>query len=181
MHGLAAAVLFAAQWASAADPFALSSAAFSDGGTLAAKHTGNLRENPNCVGENISPPLAWANLPAGTKSLALVILDPEGSGGLGVVHWVAYGIPAATSGFAEGEVSTLSDKFVPGKGSAGLGHYLGPCVRPATGNQHFVFTLIATDFEPGELPAGLTREELLAKVKGHSKGAVSLTAVYGRP
>ncbi len=66
------------------------------------KRSGN---NPNCVGENVSPQLSWVNPPAGTKSFALLMVDPEGRGGAGVNHWVAYGIPADVTGFAEGEVS----------------------------------------------------------------------------
>jgi phosphatidylethanolamine-binding protein (PEBP) family uncharacterized protein len=59
---------------------------------LATKNAGNIKTNPNCIGENVSPPLAWSNVPPGTKSLALIMTDPEGRGGLGVDHWVAYGI-----------------------------------------------------------------------------------------
>src|SRR3954466_4952041 len=98
--GIAAAVLIG-QAANAAEPFSLTSPAFKDGGTLATKNAGNIKTNPNCIGENVSPPLAWSNAPAGTKSFALVMTDPDGRAGLGVVHWVAYGIPASTTGFGE--------------------------------------------------------------------------------
>ena len=81
-----------------ADPLTLTSPAFQDNGTLATKNAGNDKSNPNCVGENISPPLEWRNPPAGTKSFALILFDPEGRAGLGVVHWVAYGIPASVTG-----------------------------------------------------------------------------------
>ena len=53
---------------------------------MAAKNAGNNKANPNCVGENVSPPLAWSNVPADTKSFALIVIDPEGSVGLGSVH-----------------------------------------------------------------------------------------------
>jgi phosphatidylethanolamine-binding protein (PEBP) family uncharacterized protein len=49
--------------------------------------------NPNCIGQSISSPLEQANPPAGTKSFVLLLLDPEGRGGLGVVHMMIYGIP----------------------------------------------------------------------------------------
>src|SRR5947209_12073093 len=74
----------------AADPFMLKSSAFEDNGKMAAKYAGNNKQNPNCVGENISPELSWHNPPAGTKSFALLLFDPEGRGGLGVSHWVSY-------------------------------------------------------------------------------------------
>ena len=148
---------------------------------LATKNAGNIKTNPNCVGENVSPPLSWSNVPAGAKSFALVMVDPEGRGGLGVNHWVAYGIPVSTTAFVEGAVSQMSDKFVGGKGTAGLGHYLGPCTPPGTGMHHYTFTLIATDLDPGELPAGLTHDELFAKLNGHTKGAAGLVGLFGRP
>ena len=84
---------------------------------LAKKNAGDRKDNPNCVGENVSPPLVWANPSAGTKSFALTMVDPEGRGGLGVVHWVLYGIPVTVTGFAEGEVSKPSPNYVGGKGN----------------------------------------------------------------
>ena len=63
------------------------------------------QRSPNCVGENISPPLAWSGAPEGTKSFAIVMLDPEGRAPAGVVHMVIYGIPGDVKGFAEGELS----------------------------------------------------------------------------
>lgn len=117
----------AVQVTDAAEPFTLTSSAFKDGTPLQRKNAGNRKDNPNCVGENVSPPLSWSNPPAGTKSYALTMVDPEGRGGLGVVHWVAYGISVSVTGFAEGEVGKPSDKYVGGKGTNGASIYLGPC------------------------------------------------------
>src|SRR5471032_152983 len=160
--------------------FALTSSTFKDGTMLQVKNAGNIKGNPNCIGDNVSPPLTWSNVPVGTKSFALVMVDPEGRGGLGVNHWIAYGIPASTTGFAEGETSQLSDKYVGGKGTAGLGHYLGPCTPPGTGLHHYTLTLIATDLEPNALPAGLTRSEMFAKLNGHTKGSAGIVGLFGR-
>ena len=171
----------AAQSTTAGGPFSITSSAFHDGAMLAVKNAGNNKANPNCIGENVSPPLSWSNAPAGTKSFALIMIDPEGRGGLGVNHWIAYGIPASVSGFAEGETSQLSSKYVGGKGTAGVGHYMGPCTPPNTGMHHYTFTLIATDLEADALPAGLTKDELVAKLQGHSKGAAGLVGLFGRP
>ena len=103
--------------ARAADLFTLTSSAYQDNAILDVKNAGNAKEVPSCVaeGQNVSPPLAWANAPDTTKSFALTIVDPEGSGGAGFIHLVAYGIPASVTGFAEGELSKPSDKFVGGK------------------------------------------------------------------
>ncbi len=170
----------ATQLPSMGNAFSLTSSTFTDGTMLAVKNAGNIKGNPNCIGENISPPFSWSNVPAGTRSFALIMVDPEGRGGLGVDHWNAYGIPASTSGFAEGETSQLSNKYVGGKGTAGLGHYLGPCTPPGSGLHHYTFTLIATDLEPDALPAGLTRAELFAKLNGHTKGSAGLVGLFGR-
>ena len=91
--------------ANAADPFALTSATFKDGTMMPKKVANKNPQNPNCVGDNVSPQLSWSGTPDGTKSFAFTMVDPEGRGGLGVFHWVAYGIPANVTSFAEGEVS----------------------------------------------------------------------------
>jgi Raf kinase inhibitor-like YbhB/YbcL family protein len=154
--------LCAGQPARAAD-FTLSSSTLEDNGKLATKNAGNNKSNPNCVGDNVSPPLAWANPPEGTKSYALLM----------VVHWVAYGIPVSVTGFAEGEVSNPSDKYVGGKSTISLPSYFGPCTPPGDWH-HYTFTLIATDLEPKALAPGMTRDELLAALAGHAKGAAGL-------
>jgi hypothetical protein len=160
--------------------FAISSSGFKDGTMLEKKNAGDNPKNPNCIGQNVSPPLTFSNPPAGTKSYALIMVDPEGRGGLGVIHWVAYGIPVSVTGFAEGEVTKTSDKYVGGKGTNGFSNYQGPCTPPATGLHHYTFTLIATDLDPKELPPGLTRDELLAKLQGRTKGAAGLVGLFGR-
>ena len=111
-HLLAASALtlaFAAS-AAAADPFMVTSTTFKDGQLMPRKVANTNPQNPNCVGENVSPQLSWSNAPEGTKSFALLMEDPEGRGGAGVHHWVAYGIPASVTSFAEGEVSKPSEK-----------------------------------------------------------------------
>lgn len=168
------------QIALAAEPLSLTSASFKDGATLSVRNAGNLASNPNCIGENISPPLSWSNVPAGTKSLVLLMFDPEGRNGLGVSHLVSYGISPNLTGFAEGEISKPGDKFVGGKNTQGLLHYGGPCIPLGIGSHHYTFTLIATDLEPGELTTGLTREGLLTKLVGRAKAATGLVGLFER-
>lgn len=178
---VAAAIVVGASQIAAAEPFTLTSPAFKDGTMLAKKNAGNTKTNPNCVGDNVSPPFAWNNAPAGTTSFALIMVDPEGRNGLGVMHWIAYGIPAALTGFAEGETSKASDKYVGGKGTAGQATYMGPCTPPGTDVHHYTFTLIATDLDPKALPPGLTRDELFAKLDGHAKGSAGLIGLFKFP
>lgn len=161
--------------------FTLSSPAFKDGGTLEQRHAGNAAGNPNCVGQNVSPPLAWTHVPAGTRSLAMLVYDQEGRSGLGVAHWVAYNIPTTVNSFQENEIIKASPKYTGGKSTLNLATYMGPCAPAQTGMHHYVFTVIATDVEPGSLPAGLTMPELLDRLNGHAKGASSMVLHYGRP
>jgi phosphatidylethanolamine-binding protein (PEBP) family uncharacterized protein len=78
--------IFAVTMARAADVLTLTSPAIQDNGTLATKNACSDKErSPNCVGENISPPLAWSNPPEGTKSFALLLFDPEGRAPAGLV------------------------------------------------------------------------------------------------
>src|SRR5258706_4559362 len=160
--------------------FGLTSTTFKDGGMMPQKMSNKPPPNPNCVGENISPQLSWRNPPGGTKSYAIALVDPEGYSGMGVVHWVAYGISLNVTSFSEGEVSKSSGKFVGGKSKQGVEYYSGPCTPPGTPH-HYVFRLIATDLEPKELPPGLTLDELQSKLAGHTKGAAALVGLFAKP
>ena len=178
-------VVFAAG-AAAADPFTLTSTTFKDGQLMPRKVANTNPQNPNCVGDNVSPQLSWTGVPDGTRSFALLMEDPEGRGGAGVHHWVAYGIPASVTSFAEGEVSKTSEKYVGGKSTQGVGNYSGPCTPPGTPH-HYTFVVIATDLDPKELPAGLTRDEFLAKLvppapgMSHAKGTAGLVGLFVKP
>jgi Raf kinase inhibitor-like YbhB/YbcL family protein len=184
--GFLGASLLAVPVVRAADVLTLSSTAVQDNGTLATKNAcSDKQRTPNCVGENISPPLAWSNVPDGTKSFALLLFDPEGRAPAGVSHMVVYGIPADVTGFAEGELSKPSEKFVGGKNLMGVGTYFGPGTPPNTDWHHYTFTLVATDLDPKALPPGLTREELGAALinplQNHVKGSAGLVTRFKHP
>jgi Raf kinase inhibitor-like YbhB/YbcL family protein len=164
-----------------AAPFTLSSTSFRDGDVLDRKHAGNIPGNANCVGQNISPQLSWSNVPQGTKSLAFVMIDPEGRLGLITNHWVAYGVPVSRTSFSEGEASQPAKDWTAGKSSQGLMTYGGPCTPPDTTWHHYTWVAIATDLEPDALPAGLTREELFEKLGGHAKASSGLVGRFKHP
>jgi Raf kinase inhibitor-like YbhB/YbcL family protein len=177
--GVALAFAWGGQNANAQGVFTITSSSFKDGERLATKMAGNNKQNPNCVGDNVSPELSWANPPAGTKSYALMMFDPEGRPPGGVSHWVAYGIPVSVTGFAEGEASKQTDKYVGGKSLMGLPHYFGPCTPPGPPH-HYTFTLIATDLEPTALQPGLTRDELIKALEGKAKSATGLIGIFSK-
>jgi len=176
-----------ASCAHAAGVFTLSSTTFADGQMMpkkVANSRANRPDNPGCVGDNVAPQLSWTNTPEGAKSLALILTDPQGGAGRGFVHFVAYGVPASVSGFAEGELSKPSDKYVAGKNGAGQDAYFGPCPASGTSTHHYVFVLIATDFDQGALPPGLTRDELFSNFGNpptHVKGTSSLVGLFVNP
>jgi Raf kinase inhibitor-like YbhB/YbcL family protein len=151
----------------------VTSSAFKEGGIIAAKYAGHMVMKrgaavpTDCGGDNVSPPLAWTNVPAGTKSFALVIFDPDGAKGSGAVHWVAYGIAGDRRAMPEAFGNGKDSKdFIGGSGTAGNHDYNGPCPIPEHTN-HYIFSLYALDLDRTALPPGLTRDELLAAIRGH--------------
>jgi Raf kinase inhibitor-like YbhB/YbcL family protein len=153
--------------------FRLTSPGIADNSMMQPKNAGNFAKNPNCTGQNVSPPLAWTNVPDKTLSFAIIWDDQAGRAGLGVSHAVIYGIPASTTSFAEGALGGAPNGFVGGKNTLGM-HWLGPCSPRGNAPQHYVMTMIATDLEPGALQAGLTKPELLKALDGHALRAASL-------
>jgi Raf kinase inhibitor-like YbhB/YbcL family protein len=181
----AGAASLAAVHVSAAEPaaklFKLSSPAFADNATLPLKYAGGTLCGKDSRGGNISPPLAWSDPPAGTKSFAVVMIDPDGRRGLGSVHWVAYNIPASRTGLQEGEGGTPPPADVtPGKNSRGTPGYTGPCGPPADAPHHYVVDVLALDLAPGALAAELDRDQLFQAIAGHSLGPASLVVRYRR-
>jgi Raf kinase inhibitor-like YbhB/YbcL family protein len=170
---LFAAALCCAAGAAGAAPMQVSSTAFADGGTMPTVHAGA------CAGQNMSPPIAWSNLPAGAKSVALFMVDPDGAKGLGVNHWVAYNIPAERGALKQGEGQADGPGITIGKNITGAVGYRGMCPPPGDAPHHYVVTVVATDLAPGTLPPALTREELLAALKGHALGGQSIVGRFG--
>jgi hypothetical protein len=159
--------------------FNISSSALHDFGMLKKKYAGKNEQNKNCVGENVSPPLRWTNAPANTKSFAIIMFDPAGRGGAGVVHWVAYDIPASKTALKEGEASQPSNEFKGGKNTPGMTTYFGPCPPFGDKPHPYVITLIASDIAPGTLQAGMTKDELANALNGHVLGATTMVARFG--
>ncbi len=160
--------------------FTLSSPAFNDDGVLPLKYAGGVLCGKDSRGGNVSPPLAWSNPPAGTKSFAVVMIDPDGRRGLGSVHWLAYGIPAARTGLSEGEGNAPPADITDGKNSRGTMGYTGPCGPPVDAPHHYVIDVIALNLAPDALQGGLDHDQLLTAIVGHSLGPASLVVRYRR-
>lgn len=182
--GLAAAALALAGCASVSpvaapvgDPgfgFALWSPGRADNAPLETRYAGKNPNNANCVGENLSPALAWARAPAATRSFVILMDDQAGRAGLGVNHWVAYGIAPQANGLPEAAAVAAPAGFHAGKNSLGMA-YLGPCPPRGNAPQHYVYTLIATSLEADALAPGLDKAAVLDALKGgKALGAASL-------
>jgi Raf kinase inhibitor-like YbhB/YbcL family protein len=149
----------------------LTSTAFTSGGRLPARHA--------CTGQGVSPPLAWAYLPAGTVSLALIVDDPNAPGGV-FAHWVVYDLPPIPARLDEG-VGT-ADGGPPGatQGRNDYGELGYGAACPPRGDAHtYFFRLYALDSRL-DLPPGATRAQALAAMRGHILGQTEMQAEYRR-
>lgn len=145
----------------------LTSPAFKNGGTIPDDYT--------CNGENVSPPLAWANFPADTESFALTIDDPDAPSGIWV-HWVLYNLPPQTTSLAAGQ--SLPESAREGYNDFGSIGYGGPC--PPSGKRHnFVFKIYALDTMLN-LQGGAMRRMLISALDGHILDEGQLIAAFGR-
>ena len=136
-------------------------------------------------GRNISPALNWTNVPDGTKELAVVCEDPDAGNPPPFVHWVIYRIPPTAKGVPENipfEPGAPMPREIAGavQGTSGFRRpiYRGPAPPPGKVH-HYHFVVYAVDANLG-LDAGLTRAELLEKIKGHVIGQGELVATYER-
>jgi len=157
----------------------LTSPDFKDGGMLPKRSAGNNPQNKNCIGQNISPALNWSGAPEKTTSYAIMLYDTAGRAPLGVVHWLAYGIPASKTGLKQGEATQPPNGWVGGKSLMNLPSYFGPCPPKGVKPHPYVFTLMATDLAPDALPPGLDQAALGAAMQGHLLESVSLVSRFG--
>jgi Raf kinase inhibitor-like YbhB/YbcL family protein len=153
----------------AAASMSIGSSSFSSGGPIPPRLT--------CDGAGLSPDIQLPPAPSGTKSFVLVMDDPDASG---FVHWLAYNIPADTRDIAEGAASRseLPHGTAEGLNSLDKIGYFGPC-PPGTKPHHYVFQLYALDVDL-DLPAGQTKKQLAAAVKGHVLAKGRMTGLYSR-
>ncbi len=148
-----------------APSFALSSPAFGQGGPIPSKYS--------CNGDDISPPLAWGEPPAGTKSLALIVDDPDAPGGTWV-HWVVFNIPLEFHELAEG-MQGADAAVTVGENSWGRSDYGGPC--PPSGTHRYFFKLYALDAAL-DLDKSAGKKQVLAAMEGHVLAEADLMGTF---
>jgi Raf kinase inhibitor-like YbhB/YbcL family protein len=145
----------------------VSSQAFSSGGAIPGRFT--------CSGADVSPPLSWAAVPDGAKSLALTVIDPDAPG-RAFVHWVIFNLPPATSDLSEG--ATPPGGGVQGRNDFGTYGYRGPCPPPGQ-THHYQFKVYALD-SVTSLPEGASNSALQNVIKGHILAAGEIVGTFKR-
>jgi hypothetical protein len=158
--------------------FTLTSAAFKNNAAVPEKYSFNAM---GCTGQNVSPPLEWKNVPAGTKSLALMVHDPDAPTGSGWWHWVVYNIPADATSLPEGATAaTLPKGAVQGNTDFGKPGWGGPCPPPGSGKHHYNFTLFALKVDKIEVPPGASPAMVGFNVKANAIASAKLTGLFSR-
>jgi Raf kinase inhibitor-like YbhB/YbcL family protein len=172
-------LLFACAHATQPPSYNLTSADFKEGQTLS---DATMLNGLDCHGPNTSPSLQWQNVPAGTKTFALVLDDFEARGGDGFIHWAIYNIPATVTKLDSN--AGASEPDLPGGGRHAYNDFLkrrydGPC--PPEGAPHkYRFTMYALDMPPiDDAGTPMTWRKLRFIIRGHVLGQASLTGLRG--
>lgn len=160
----------------------VSSESFQEGETLApAQRSGKLHAG----GQDMSPQLSWSGAPAGTRSYAVTLLDPDAPMDGGYWHWAVLDIPAGTTSLPAGAGSEDGRHLPAGalqlKNDAGFRGYLGAAPPPGHGRHRYVLTVHALDVEKSGLDARTSPGELEAKLAAHILASGTLTGIYERP
>ncbi len=135
----------------------------------AFKHNQTIPSKFTCEGEDINPALSISQVPQETKSLALIVDDPDAPMGMWV-HWVVFNIPTS--------IQQIEENSIPGKqGKNDFGqlNYGGPC--PPSGEHRYFFKLYALDITLN-FPEGITKGKLEEAMKGHVLSKAELVGVY---
>jgi Raf kinase inhibitor-like YbhB/YbcL family protein len=168
---LALLCLVAGSASAASSELSIQSTAFVANGPIPVAYT--------CSGDDKSPALAWSGVPAATKSIALIVRDPDAPMG-SYVHWVIYNLPASATGLPAGlpAAATLENGAVQGISGRGTSGYHGPCPPPGPAH-HYHFRLYALD-DKLNLAAGANAAEVEQAIKGHVLASADLVGTFAR-
>lgn len=150
--------------------------------SLSFKNQGEIPKQHTCDGKDISPALAWLEVPEGTKSFALIVDDPDApdpaNPRMTWVHWVLYNIPASSSSLPEGvKKNALPEGTLEGLNDWKRTGYSGPC--PPIGKHRYFHKLYALDIVLPDLQKP-TKSKLEKAMEGHILGQAELVGLYQR-
>jgi Raf kinase inhibitor-like YbhB/YbcL family protein len=158
--------------------FVLRSPTLREGQTIA-----NMHIYDGAGGENVSPALEWSHAPAGTKSLAVTLHDPDPSSVRGWWHWVMYNIPPNVTRLAAG-VGDPAREFTPGitHGNTDFGRpgYGGPCPPKGDPPHRYIFSIHALDVDRIEAGENASAASIAAHIRAHWLASAALTGKYAR-
>jgi Raf kinase inhibitor-like YbhB/YbcL family protein len=153
-----------------ASALTVTSPAFESGQAIPAKHS--------CSGADVSPEISWTSGPAGTKSYALIVDDPDAPGGT-FVHWVVYDFkPDAQAGritLAEG----AAGRSLAGQNGFGKSGYGGPCPPPGK-THHYRFHVYASSRDTLGLAAGASAAQVRSALNGNTLADGVLVGTFER-
>jgi len=167
--------------AASASELKLTSAEFNDGDYLSNEQ---VFAGFGCEGQNISPSLSWSGAPAGTKSFALTVYDPDAPTGSGWWHWVVVNMPPSTTSLAKG-AGTAEGAMLP-QGALQVGTdfgapgYGGPCPPQGDHPHRYVFTIHAVDLDALEVDAHASPALVGFYLNFHTLAKASLMGLYKR-
>jgi hypothetical protein len=136
----------------------------------AFKPNAAIPEEYTCEGAETTPPLAWSRTPKGTKSIAILVEDPDAPGGT-FTHWLVTGIAPTTTSLAAG--AKLPEGAVAEKNDKGAEGYAGPC--PPNGRHHYAFHVYALDIS---LAKSMTKSDFKGAIDGHVLAEGELVGTY---
>jgi len=148
-----------------------SSPAFDDGDAIPQQYT--------CDGDDLSPPLRWSGVPAGTRSIAIVLDDPDAPGHI-FRHWSLYDLPSATRSLKEAQPTTgeLQNSTRQGRNDFDETGYRGPC--PPPGEEHEYLFFIYALSEPLKLGGDAVPATVSDAIRGRVLGTGSFSGMYAR-
>jgi Raf kinase inhibitor-like YbhB/YbcL family protein len=153
-------------------PLMLATPAFSPGSQIPTEYT--------CDGADISPGLSWSGVPPGSKSLVLVVEDPDAPSGL-FLHWAAYDIPPGTNGLPAGYGrSRPASGFREARNDFGTQGYGGPCPPRGGGTHHYAFRLLAISRPSLDLAPTASDADVLRVAQPYVIQQAELTGTYHR-
>jgi Raf kinase inhibitor-like YbhB/YbcL family protein len=168
--------------ANAAGGFKLTSSDVKPGKTIGDDYVFN---SFGCTGKNLSPALSWSGAPAGTKSFAVTVYDPDAPTGSGWWHWLVFNLPTDTTSLAQGAGDAKAPKLPAGAvqsrtdyGAAGYG---GPCPPQGDKPHHYIFTVYALKVDKIDAPADGSGALVGYNLNANMLAKASFTALYGRP
>lgn len=172
-------IAFLAGNASAGQEFKVSSADMADNQPLKPAQVFN---GFGCSGGDRSPQLQWSGAPAGTKSFAVTMYDPDAPTGSGWWHWIVYDLPASVTKLdaGAGRAGKLPQGAKHGRNDFGRSDFGGACPPPGDKPHRYIVTVHALKVEKLDVPENASAALIGYMVNANRLGTATLTATYGR-